>query len=109
MPDLNRGPLGLTPDELTARLAPHMARFRLSEIFLDMDVAWEGEDARDFHLLLRSMAEWIDVHATLRVARLRTRIDILNGDPPGDHEAKARQVGREDFRSILKPILEILE
>ena len=109
MPDLNRGPLGLTPDELTTRLAPHMARFRLSEIFLDMDVAWEGEEARDFHLLLRSMAEWIDVHATSRILDLKTEIDVLEGKPPVDYYRASRLDQSAGFRRTLKDTLDLLK
>lgn len=51
-------------DAFLERLSPHLDRLGLSAGFMNIDIAWEGDQAREFATLIERMAAWIDGEAT---------------------------------------------
>ncbi|WP_411840035.1 hypothetical protein [Paracoccus sp. ME4] len=95
-------------DVFLERLSPHLDRLGLSAGFKDIDIAWEGEQAREFATLIERMAAWIDGEATELVdearalhARAIGRLDMLTTD-----QARARSGG--GMTAVVMPTVNLL-
>lgn len=91
-----------------ARLAPHMKRIDLSAGFMDMDLAWEGEEALEFAHLIEHMAAWIDGEATELVCAAAALRDKATGGSEAMSVAEVRERNGGGFTEVMQPTVRIL-